>query len=255
MRHPEGVSAPTLRSESPFALAPPAEAALERRIADALALARRDGRPAVASATQVIDPALDLSAAVLSSRRAGDRFFCMEQPGLEGHVVCGLGTVLAARSRRRGPVRAGGGGRPRAQLADARRRSRGRLGRRPAPGPVHVGGFAFSHAGGRSPEWAGIRARAAGASRGLVRASRRSGAYDGRGRRGGRRVARRADGAGHRAPRGAPRWGRSPLSIPTRSRGRGWRAPHRRPTTRRRSAARWSASARASWRRWCWRAR
>ena len=127
-----------------------------QRIEDALALARRDGRPAVASATQPIDPALDVSAAVLSSRGAGDRFFCMEQPGLDGHVVCGLGTcsLLAAdgADRFERVVAAGRELSSRTLADDPAADSHAP----PGSGPVHVGGFAFAHAGGRSPEWLGF---------------------------------------------------------------------------------------------------
>jgi salicylate biosynthesis isochorismate synthase/menaquinone-specific isochorismate synthase len=151
------VNAPSVRfQDRPFALAPPAEAALERRLDDAIALARRAGDVAVASVTQVVDPALDFSAAVLGSRRADDRFFCMEQPGREGHVVCGLGTAWLLRAD--GPDRFD-------RVAAAGRELGARtIADDPAAdplapagsGPVQLGGFAFSYAGGRSPEWAGF---------------------------------------------------------------------------------------------------
>ena len=152
------MSTRTLQSEGPFALGPRAVAQLEQRIAAALAQARARGAPAVASVTQRVDPVLDLSAAVLSSRRRSDRFFCIEQPGREGHAVCGLGT--AALLRATGPARFD---RLAAESRDLTSRT---LADDPAAdalappgsGPVHVGGFAFSPAGGQSPEWAGFEA-------------------------------------------------------------------------------------------------
>jgi isochorismate synthase len=137
----------------PFSLSPPVRTRLERRVADALRLARRERKRAVASVAVAIDPELDLSAAVLAARRAGsDRFFCFEQPDRDGFVLAGLGQ--AALLEARGPERF-------SEVAAAARD----LGRRvlsdgpggpTASGPVFVGGFAFAEDGGASPEWCSL---------------------------------------------------------------------------------------------------
>jgi len=110
----------------------------------------------VAAVTVPVPAGIDLSAAVLGSRRTDDRFFCLEQPARDGHAVCGLGAAVA--------VEAGGADR----FADAATRCRA-LGARtvagdaasdlsapPASGPVFLGGFAFAPTGAGSPEWAGF---------------------------------------------------------------------------------------------------
>jgi isochorismate synthase len=136
---------------SPFALGWPAPVRFERRLGEALVRARGDRARALASVTVSIDPALDLSAAVLAARRPGDRFFCFEQPDRDGFVLAGLGQAAVLEAR--GPDRF-------RKVASAARE----LGRRaygtdgaggPAgAGPVFVGGFAFADDGGASPEWA-----------------------------------------------------------------------------------------------------
>jgi isochorismate synthase len=133
-----------------FALPAGAAGRLERRLAAALERARRDRSRALAAVTVPIPAELDLSAAVLAAHRPDDRFFCFEQPERDGFVLAGLGQAAV--------LDAGGPGRFREVAAAARE-----LGRRafcddsaggPAgAGPVFVGGFAFAHDGGGSPEW------------------------------------------------------------------------------------------------------
>jgi salicylate biosynthesis isochorismate synthase/menaquinone-specific isochorismate synthase len=99
---------------------------------------------------------LDLSAAVLASRRPDDRYSCLEQPDRDGFVLAGLGQAVTLEAR--GPNRF-------AEMA-ARARELGRAAfaddpaedpaRPPASGPVFVGGFAFADQGGASPEWSGL---------------------------------------------------------------------------------------------------
>jgi salicylate biosynthesis isochorismate synthase/menaquinone-specific isochorismate synthase len=99
---------------------------------------------------------LDLSAAVLGARRPDDRFACLEQPDRDGFVLAALGQAVVLEAR--GPERF-------AEVA-ARARELGRTAvadeladdpaRPPASGPVFVGGFAFAHDGGSSPEWSGL---------------------------------------------------------------------------------------------------
>jgi salicylate biosynthesis isochorismate synthase len=134
---------------SPFGLDERARGRLERRVGEALERARRDGARGLAAVTVEVDPALDLSAAVLAARRDTDRYFCFEQPDRDGFVLAGLGQAAVLEAR--GPKRF-------KEVAAAARE----LGRRayrdqedgPAgSGPVFVGGFAFAHDGGASPEW------------------------------------------------------------------------------------------------------
>jgi salicylate biosynthesis isochorismate synthase/menaquinone-specific isochorismate synthase len=140
----------------PFVLGDSDLRALERRTARALTEARRDGAVAFAAVTTAIAPDTDLSAAVLASRRAEDRFSCFEQPERQGFALAALGQAAV--------VEASGPDRFAAAAAQARE-----LGRRtfaddpaadssrpPAAGPVFVGGFAFADDGGSTPEWGSL---------------------------------------------------------------------------------------------------
>jgi isochorismate synthase len=100
-----------------------------------------------------IDPGLDLSAAVLAAKRTTDRYFCFEQPDRDGFVLAGLGQ--AALLEASGPERF------RDVAAEARELGRGAMtdGLDEAPmgsGPVFIGGFAFAHDGGATPEWSSL---------------------------------------------------------------------------------------------------
>jgi salicylate biosynthesis isochorismate synthase/menaquinone-specific isochorismate synthase len=122
----------------PLTVGHDAPALLERRAAE--------GR--IASVTVEIDPATDVSAAILAARRPSDRWFCFEQPDRDGYAVCGLGSAAVVEAS--GPDRF-------AVVADeCRRLGRGAQYDRvdlPGAGPVFVGGFSFSEGGSRSPEW------------------------------------------------------------------------------------------------------
>ena len=111
-------------------------------------LARRAAEGRIASVTVEIDPAIDVSAAVLAARRPSDRWFCFEQPDRDGYAVCGLGAAAVVEAS--GPDRF-------VQVADeCRRLGTGAEYDRidlPGAGPVFVGGFSFAPAGGRTPEW------------------------------------------------------------------------------------------------------
>jgi salicylate biosynthesis isochorismate synthase/menaquinone-specific isochorismate synthase len=134
-------------------------AAVERlraRVNAAVERSRRAGASALAAITVPIPAELDLSAAVLAARRATDRFSTLEQPDRDGFALAALGQAAAIEAR--GPGRF-------AEVA-ARARELGRSAiaddpaedplRPPAAGPVFVGGFAFAHNGGASPEWSGL---------------------------------------------------------------------------------------------------
>ena len=110
----------------------------------------------MASVTVPVPADVDLSAAVLAARRPDDRFFCLEQPERGGFVLAALGATALIEAR--GPRR----------FDEAAQRARELVrrtfaddpaddpSRPPAAGPVLVGGFAFAHDGGDSPEWASL---------------------------------------------------------------------------------------------------
>ena len=140
---------------SPFALLAPTREALAGRIERALAIARRERRPVLAAATQALDPALDISAAVARARRPDDRWFCLEQPDRGRFALATLGTAALVESRgaaRFKQTAAGCGGVARDAQCDDPADDPGSP---PASGPVWVGGFAFAAGGGNGPEWSG----------------------------------------------------------------------------------------------------
>jgi menaquinone-specific isochorismate synthase len=95
---------------------------------------------------------VDLSAAVLASRRPEDRFFCLEQPDRGGFALAALGAVAT--------VEASGGDRlglAEVQVRDIAARTMADDPDGPAAaGPVFVGGFAFAPQGGAAPEWSSL---------------------------------------------------------------------------------------------------
>jgi isochorismate synthase len=143
----------TAPGRTPFELAPAAAERLRDRVEEALRRARRGGGPTVAAVSVPVTAEQDPSAAVLAAGRLGDRFFCLEQPDRDGFALAALGEahLIEARGRDRFAEAAG----------RARELARAALTDDPAAdpsapsaaGPVLVGGFAFSHAGGASPEW------------------------------------------------------------------------------------------------------
>ena len=125
---------------SPFALAAEDEARIEQRVGAAV----RRGRRTIVSVDVAIDPAVDLSAVVMASRRAAeDRYFCFEQPDRGGFALATLGTAAV--------VAAEGADRFAAVARECRAFGHGAL--IDADGPRWVGGFAFAPEGGSSPEW------------------------------------------------------------------------------------------------------
>jgi isochorismate synthase len=146
----------SVRFAEPFVLGDSAVRALERRIAQALARARRDGSVAFAAVTTAISPDTDLSAAALAARRTDDRFTCLEQPDRDGFVIATLGQAAVVEAS--GPQRFVATA---AQTREVGRRTyaddpAGDPRRPPAAGPVFVGGFAFSGEGGATPEWSSL---------------------------------------------------------------------------------------------------
>ncbi|HEY0409038.1 MAG TPA: isochorismate synthase [Candidatus Dormibacteraeota bacterium] len=119
-------------AESPFRLDDDARARLRR------------GR--LASVTVPIPAEIDLSAVVLAARRPGDRFFCFEHPDRDGFALAGLGAAAVVEGR---------GSRRFEQVAAGCREVTHGLSF-DEPGPVWVGGFAFSPDGGVTPEWSSL---------------------------------------------------------------------------------------------------
>jgi isochorismate synthase len=144
------------REGGEFALGAAGEERLRERVEGALRHVRREGGEAVAAITVPIQPELDLSAAVLTARRTGDRFACLEQPERDGFVLATLGQAAvleAAGASRFADVAAQARNLGRSAFADDPAEDPQRP---PAAGPVFVGGFAFADTGGSSPEWAGL---------------------------------------------------------------------------------------------------
>jgi isochorismate synthase len=151
-----GVTVRAAQADDRFALEASAAERLHERVAAAAGRARRAGEGTVAAITVPVPAERDLSAAVMHARRTDDRFACLEQPDRDGFVLAALGQ--AATIEARGPSRF-------AEVA-SRARELGRAAvaddpaadplRPPAAGPVFVGGFAFAHDGGSSPEWSGL---------------------------------------------------------------------------------------------------
>ena len=146
------------RDGGSLALDAASEERLRSRVDRAVAHARSRGagHAAIAAVTVPVPAELDLSAAVMAARRATDRFACLEQPDRDGFALAALGQAVV--------LEASGT----ARFADVALRAR-ELGRAaftddpaddperpPATGPVFVGGFAFAHDGGSSPEWSGL---------------------------------------------------------------------------------------------------
>ena len=114
--------------------------------------ARAGGHETLAALTVPVGEALDPTAIVCGSRRAGERWFCLEQPDRDGFALATLGAVCALEAH--GPDRfAAVAERWRAlaagALIDAPEGPRG-------AGLVAVGGFAFATEGGSAPHWNGF---------------------------------------------------------------------------------------------------
>ncbi len=116
--------------------------------------ARRAGAPVALGVTVRVSGDVDPSAVVFASRRAGEDWFCFEQPDREGSALAALGTV--ARLTASGPDR----------FRDVARQWRALAAGAvadapdgpPGAGLVAVGGFAFAPDGGHAPHWSGFAA-------------------------------------------------------------------------------------------------
>ena len=128
---------------------------LEARAAEAVARARRFGRPVLASVTVPLEGEVDVAAATFASRRADERWFVWEQPDRDGFAIGALGaavTVDAVPGRNRFAQAA-------QMCSDVFRDAvRGEDIDAPATGPIWVGGFSFYADGCSAPEWSSFTA-------------------------------------------------------------------------------------------------
>jgi salicylate biosynthesis isochorismate synthase len=127
-------------------LAPDDRERLEARAREAVGRARAGGGPVVAAITLLAAPGTDPTAVACASRRAGERWFCWEQPERDGTALAGLGRVHSLEAS--GPDRF-------AAVAEAWRRLAARAVVDEAGALAGVGGFAFAPDGARSPAWEG----------------------------------------------------------------------------------------------------
>jgi salicylate biosynthesis isochorismate synthase len=137
----------------PFALSPPDQERLRKRVAEAIRRARRYGE-ALAAITVRVDSRVDPSAVVAASRRGDEPWFCFEQPDRDRAAVAALGCAVAIDDH----------GEDRFKRVSKRWRALASRAACDAPdgprgsGPIAVGGFAFAPDGGASPPWAGFAA-------------------------------------------------------------------------------------------------
>ena len=132
-----------------FALRPADRRRLRKRFEQAVKRARRAGG-VLAAVTVPVAHDIDPAAVVFASRRAGEPWFCTEQPDRDRAAVAALGCVVALEAH--GPQRfeevaARWRALASAALADC---ADGR-----GAGLIATGGFAFAPEGGDSPHWAG----------------------------------------------------------------------------------------------------
>ena len=117
----------------------------------ALRRARAIGAPVIVSTTEAVDAPADPAAIVVASRRAGEPWFCLEQPDRQNSAIAALGAVRTLEAR--GPNR----------FDDLARRWRALVatavtdeaGTPPGSGLIAVGGFAFADDGCDSRAWDG----------------------------------------------------------------------------------------------------
>ncbi|HEU4702237.1 MAG TPA: chorismate-binding protein, partial [Conexibacter sp.] len=132
-------------------LDPAARGLLVERLETAVRRARASGGEVLAAVTVAV-AGVDPVAAVAASRRAGEPWFCSEQPDRDGQALASLGCVREVESA--GQSRFQAVAREWRALAAAAIAD-------PPDGPpgaglVAVGGFAFSPEGSRAPQWEGF---------------------------------------------------------------------------------------------------
>ncbi len=133
----------------PFALDERERGRLAACLHDASKRSRARGRATLAALTVAAGDATDPSAVALASRRAGEPWFCFEQPDRGGRALAALGQAVDLRAS---------GAERFAELAASWRELTGHAVQdQPAgghaAGPVAVGGFSFDPQGGHVPHW------------------------------------------------------------------------------------------------------
>ncbi len=125
---------------------------LQSGVRAAVRTARRRAAVIVLSLTGELGPGFDPSAIVAISRRAGEPWFCLEQPDRSGSALAALGVVTTIEAS--GPDRfTAVAHRWQETVADAL--TVGEDGP-PGSGLTAVGGFAFAPDGGAAPAWDGF---------------------------------------------------------------------------------------------------
>ena len=140
----------------PLALTPGPRAELLARCERAVRRARAGGGGGAGRRSPCRStPRTDPSAVAFASRRAGEPWFCFEQPDRDGAALATLGCVRAIRASGARALRRRRGGVARRWPAGGGRRA----GRAAGAGLVAVGGFAFAPDGGAAPPLARLRGR------------------------------------------------------------------------------------------------
>jgi salicylate biosynthesis isochorismate synthase len=132
--------------EHPFALPAAERETLARRAGEAIRRARRSGGTVVAALGWNAAGAVDPTAVVVASRRAGEPWFCLEQPDRGRVARAALGCIVA--------LEASGADRFR-NVASQWRALASAAVCEPDDGLAALGGFAFAPDGGQSPPWSG----------------------------------------------------------------------------------------------------
>jgi salicylate biosynthesis isochorismate synthase len=130
--------------EHPFALPAAERETLARRAGEAIRRARRSGGTTVAALGWNVAGAVDPTAVVVASRRAGEPWFCLEQPDRGRVARAGLGCIVALEAS--GPDRF-------RDVASQWRALASAAVCEPDDGLAALGGFAFAPDGGQSPPW------------------------------------------------------------------------------------------------------
>lgn len=135
-------------------LSPADRERLLRHATEAVRRARAGGRPVLAAVSARLPALPDPSEVVLASRRPGEPWACLEQPGHAGSALAALGSLRS--------LRAGGEGRFPA-LASSWRALAADAVADPPDGPpgaglVALGGLAFAPGGAAAPHWSGLGA-------------------------------------------------------------------------------------------------
>jgi len=133
----------------PFALDEREQGRLGERLREASRRARRGGRGVLAAITVPLADGVDPSAVVFASRRAGEPWFCFEQPERGARALATLGAALELRAA--GASRFG-------ELAARWREECARARADEPDGPdaaglLAAGGLSFAPDGARAPHW------------------------------------------------------------------------------------------------------